>query len=141
MSNAELSALAHAAVRTMQNNRTVSSTPPATTPPWSRLFARLDELARPLLSAGWTVVERSKEDVGWDEGTPIPPSAELTLTRADTRAHVELYEDGLVVVWPPEDARRETTGDPDPDVDPERAYEPLTQSQAQELFRQVGLLP
>ena len=60
--------------------------------------------------------------------------------QADTRAHVEIYEDGAVVVWPPEDARRKTTGE-DPDVDPERAYEPLTQNQAQELFRQVGLLP
>jgi hypothetical protein len=141
MSNAELSALAHAALRTSQNNRTLSAPPPATIPAWPRLFARLDELARPLLSAGWTIVERSLEDIRWDQGTPIPPSAELSLTRADTRAHVELYEDGLIVVWPPEGAHRKTTGDPDPDIDPEQAYEPLTQNQAQELFRRVGLLP
>lgn len=100
------------------------------------MFARLDTLTRPLLAAGWTVVERLKEDAGWDEGTPIPPSAELTLMRGDTRAHVEIYEDGVVVAWPPEDAHK-TDGDPDP----EQAYAPLTQDQAQALFRQVGLLP
>ena len=138
MSDGELDALAGAAVRTLRHNRP-SSAPTATTPLWSRLFARLDMLTRPLLSAGWTVAERSKEDAGSDEGTPIPPSAELTLTRAHTRAHVELYEDGVVLVWPPEDAYSKT--DPDSDIDPKQASEPLTQDQARELFRQVGLLP
>ena len=141
MSDGELNVLARAAVRTFRNNRPSCSSPTATTPPWSGLFARLDTLTRPLLSAGWTVVERSKEDAGWDEGTPIPPSAELTLTRADMRAHVEIYEDGAVLVWPAEDAYSQTNGDPNPDVDPERASEPLTQDQARELFRKVGLLP
>ncbi len=138
MSEEELNAFARAAVRTFRSNGP-SSTPIATTPPWSRLFARLDLLTRPLLSAGWTVTERSREDAGCDEGTPIPPSAELTLTRAHTRAHVELYEDGVVRVWPPEDAYSKTV--PDSDVDPKKASEPLTQDQAQALFRQVGLLP
>ena len=135
MSDGELDAFARAAVQTLRNNRP-SSTPTATTPPWSRLFARLDMLTRPLLSAGWTVAERSKEDAGSDEGTPIPPSAELALTRA---SHVELYEDGVVLVWPPEDAYSKT--DPDSDIDPKQASEPLTQDQARELFRQVRLLP
>ncbi len=140
MSNGELSALARAAIRQFQDNLASTSTPTVTTAPWHRLFARLDTLTRPLLTAGWTIVERSEDDAGWDEGTPTPPSAELTLMRANTRAHIEIYEDGVVVVWPPEDAHK-ANGDPDRDVGPEQAYEPLTQEQAQELFRQVGLLP
>ena len=139
MSGVEFNGLARAAVGTLQNNRPSSATPTATTPPWSRLFARLDTLTRPLLSAGWTVAERFREDAGWDEGTPVPPSAELTLTRAHARAHVELYEDGVVLVWPPEDAYSKTNLASN--VDPEQASEPLAQEQARELFRHVGLLP
>ena len=39
----------------------------------------------------------------WDEGHQSR-RRRMTLTRADTRAHVELYEDGAVLVWPAEDA-------------------------------------
>lgn len=98
---------------------------------WADLEGGLLELASPLLSQGWAIIETDRE-----ESAKYGDCVDLILERAEVRIDLQLYEDGALVLWPVDETKYEKD-DWEPD-DPVETIEDATAESSAAAYERVG---